>query len=131
MPLVETLRHHWAPVLQVAGLKVAETAPFYIFSVFVVSYATDTLHYDKTTARMAVMAGALVSSFCIPCCGKLSDKIGRPTPYIMSLLGMGILIPLYFRLLNQYATWSIMFDSILLFGLCWSLVTATMGTLPR
>lgn len=41
MPVVETLRNHWREVLIAAGLKVVETAPFYIFSTFVVSYAVN------------------------------------------------------------------------------------------
>lgn len=31
-PLRDTLKHHWREVLIAAGLKVVETAPFYIFS---------------------------------------------------------------------------------------------------
>ncbi len=47
-PLRDTIKHHWREVLIAAGLKVVETAPFYIFSTFVVSYATTTLTYQKS-----------------------------------------------------------------------------------
>lgn len=53
-PLRDTLKHHWREVLIAAGLKVVETAPFYIFSTFVVSYATTTLSYQKSQALESV-----------------------------------------------------------------------------
>jgi hypothetical protein len=56
-PLRETLKHHWREVLIAAGLKVVETAPFYIFSTFVVSYATTTLTFQKSQALEAVTLG--------------------------------------------------------------------------
>lgn len=61
-PLRDTLKHHWREVLIAAGLKVVETAPFYIFSTFVVSYATTTLTYQKSQALEAVTLGALVAT---------------------------------------------------------------------
>lgn len=76
-PLRETLKHHWREVLIAAGLKVVETAPFYIFSTFVVSYATTTLSYQKSQALESVTLGALVATVMIPLMGLLSDKVGR------------------------------------------------------
>ena len=39
-PLGETLRNHWKEVLLTFGIKPIESAPFYLFSVFGISYAT-------------------------------------------------------------------------------------------
>jgi metabolite-proton symporter len=129
MPLVETLRYHWRPVLQALGLKVAETAPFYIFAVFIVSYASNNLDYSRTTVLNAVMIGALVSSICIPLCGALSDRIGRPATFIIGVIAMALFIFPYFMLLDMRQTWSLMLGTFVLFGLIWSPVTATLGTL--
>ena len=82
-PLRDTLKHHWREVLIAAGLKVVETAPFYIFSTFVVSYATTTLTYQKSQALEAVTLGALVATVMIPLMGLLSDKIGRRTSMLI------------------------------------------------
>ena len=49
-------------MLIAAGLKLVETAPFYIFSTFVVSYATTTLSYQKSQALESVTLGALVAT---------------------------------------------------------------------
>nr|VXZ85213.1 MFS transporter, metabolite:H+ symporter (MHS) family protein [Klebsiella pneumoniae] len=51
--------------------------PFYIFSTFVVSYATTTLSYQKSQALESVTLGALVATVMIPLMGLLSDKVGR------------------------------------------------------
>ena len=129
MPLAETVRYHWRPVLQALGLKVAETAPFYIFAVFIVSYASNNLEYNRTTVLNAVMLGALVSSVCIPLTGALSDRIGRPATYIIGVVAMGLFIFPYFMLLDMRATWALMLATFVLFGLIWSPITATLGTL--
>jgi MFS family permease len=75
VPIVETLRHHWRSVLLAVGLKVVETAPFYIFSAFVISYATTYAGYDKTAALNAVTVGALATTAAIPLMGRLADKV--------------------------------------------------------
>ena len=128
MPVVETVKYHWREVLQAAGLKVAETAPFYIFSTLVISYAIS-LGYQKTSALTAVMIGAAVSSLMIPLCGALSDRFGRPAVYITGLLAMGAFIIPYFMLLDLKATWAIVLATFLIFGIIWSPITATLGTL--
>ncbi|MGT8779796.1 MFS transporter [Klebsiella pneumoniae] len=60
-PLRDTLKPPWREVLIAAGLKVVETAPFYIFSTFVVSYATTTLSYQKSQAPVTAVLGTLCS----------------------------------------------------------------------
>lgn len=107
MPLLETLRHHWREVLIAAGLKVVETAPFYIFSTFVVSYAVNSLAYEKGVALHAVMLGALVATGMIPLMGALSDRVGRKAVYIGGILGLALFIVPYFMLLDTRAGWGI------------------------
>ncbi|HSO58133.1 MAG TPA: MFS transporter, partial [Paenisporosarcina sp.] len=55
LPIVDTLKYHWREVLIAIGAKVVETAPFYIFSTFVVSYATTNLEFTRTNTLTAVM----------------------------------------------------------------------------
>lgn len=78
-------------MLIAAGLKVVETAPFYIFSTFVVSYATTTLSYQKSQALESVTLGALVATVMIPLMGLLSDKVGRQKMYTLSVVLLGCL----------------------------------------
>ncbi|HID9089329.1 TPA: MFS transporter [Enterobacter mori] len=128
-PLRNTLKHHWREVLIAAGLKVVETAPFYIFSTFVVSYATTTLTYQKSQALEAVTLGALVATIMIPLMGLLSDKIGRQRMYAVSVFVLGLFIVPWFMLLNTGTTWGIVLATVIAFGVLWAPVTAVLGTL--
>ncbi|ERK17139.1 putative integral membrane transport protein [Pantoea sp. AS-PWVM4] len=128
-PLRETLKHHWREVLIAAGLKVVETAPFYIFSTFVVSYATTTLSYQKSQALEAVTLGALVATLMIPLMGLLSDKIGRQRMYAVSVFMLGLFIVPWFMLLDTKTTWGIVLATVIAFGVLWAPVTAVLGTL--
>ena len=128
-PLRDTLKHHWREVLIAAGLKVVETAPFYIFSTFVVSYATATLTYQKSQALEAVTLGALVATIMIPLMGLLSDKVGRQRMYAVSVFILGLFIVPWFMLLNTGTTWGIVLATVIAFGILWAPVTAVLGTL--
>ena len=128
-PLRDTLKHHWREVLIAAGLKVVETAPFYIFSTFVVSYATSTLTYQKSQALEAVTLGALVATIMIPLMGLLSDKVGRQRMYAISVFVLGLFIVPWFMLLNTGTTWGIVLAAVIAFGVLWAPVTAVLGTL--
>lgn len=128
-PLVETLQNHWREVLIAAGLKVVETAPFYIFSTFVVSYAVGTLGFDKSAALNAVMIGALVASILIPTMGLVSDYVGRKTVYIVGCILLGLFIIPYFMLLDTRTVWGLTLATVISFGVLWSPITAVLGTL--
>ena len=128
-PLRDTLKHHWREVLIAAGLKVVETAPFYIFSTFVVSYATSTMTYQKSQALEAVTLGALVATIMIPLMGLLSDKVGRQRMYAISVFVLGLFIVPWFMLLNTGTTWGIVLATVIAFGVLWAPVTAVLGTL--
>ncbi|WP_193132019.1 MFS transporter [Enterobacter hormaechei] len=128
-PLRDTIEHHWREVLIAAGLKVVETAPFYIFSTFVVSYATTTLTYQKSQALEAVTLGALVATIMIPLMGLLSDRVGRQRMYAVSVFVLGLFIVPWFMLLNTGTTWGIVLATVIAFGVLWAPVTAVLGTL--
>lgn len=129
MPIVETLRNHWREVLIAAGLKVVETAPFYIFSTFVVSYATGNLGYSKVDALHAVMCAAVVASVMIPVMGWLSDKLGRRTVYTLGIVLSAAFIYPYFMLLDTRSVWGITTATVIALGLLWAPITAVLGTL--
>ncbi|HAB23205.1 MAG TPA: MFS transporter [Pantoea sp.] len=128
-PLRDTLTHHWREVWIAAGLKVVETAPFYIFSTFVVSYATTTLSYQKSQALEAVTLAALVATIMIPLMGLLSDKIGRQRMYAIGVFALGLFILPWFWLLDTGETWGIVLATLIAFGILWAPITAVLGTL--
>ncbi|WP_019607634.1 MFS transporter [Nocardiopsis sp. CNS-639] len=129
LPVVETFRFHWRAVLVAVGAKVVETAPFYIFGTFVVSYATGTLSFDNTSTLNAVTAGAIVATVCIPIAGRLSDTFGRQRVYLVGAVLLALFIAPYFLMLGTGSTLMLVLATVIGLGVLWAPVTATIGTL--
>jgi len=129
VPIVETLREHKRSVLLAVGLKVVETAPFYIFSAFVITYATSYAGFDKTTALNAVTVGTLVATCSIPLMGRLADRIGRKPLYLAGTIGTALFAFPYFWLLNQRSALALTVATTVALALCWAPITAVLGTL--
>lgn len=129
LPIVDTMRDHWRSVLVAIGAKITETAPFYIFAVFVVSYATGVLDFQRSTALNAVSLGALVSTIMIPVCGRLSDDFGRRPVYLVGTAAIGLFAAPFFMLLGLHVNWALFVAVVVGLGIVWPPVTATLGTM--
>jgi metabolite-proton symporter len=129
LPIIDTLRDHWRSVLVAVGAKVVETAPFYIFATFVVSYATGTLDMEQSVVLNAVSAGALVSTFGILLMGRLSDRLGRPAVFLGGAVLIAAFAAPFFMLLDLRVDWAVYAAVVISLGLVWPPVTATLGTL--
>jgi MFS family permease len=128
-PIVDLLRGYPREVLVAILVKFGETCSFYIFAVFLVSYATNNLGYARVTALVAVAAGALVATVMIPLCGLWSDRIGRRAIFLAGSAGLIVFSGPYFWLLGQRSTFCILLASVVAIGLIWPLVTASLSTL--
>lgn len=127
-PLGTTLRKHWPEVLIAIAVKAVETAPFYVFVTFMVSYAKDPMGYSSTEVLVAIMIGALVSSVFMPICGALADRYGRVQIYVTGVCLLAAVSVPYF-LIAGLSLWGLIVASVLAVGLAWSFVTATLGTM--
>jgi MFS family permease len=128
-PVGELLRNYRREVLTAVLVKCGETGSFYMFAVFLVSYATTNLGYSRPTALTAIAVGALIATFTIPLCGLLSDRIGRRPVFLAGSVGLIMFSAPYFWLLSQRATVCILIASIIAIGVIWPLVTATLSSL--
>lgn len=129
VPLFETLKTHWREVLIAIGAKVVETAPFYIFGTFVISYATTQLDFTYVDALIAVMVATVVTTVLIPIMGSLSDKVGRKKMYIYGVLAMFIYAFPYFLLLHQGTFITLLISTVIGLGVIWAPITAVLGTM--
>lgn len=129
LPIVETLKHYWREVLIAVGAKVVETAPFYIFSTFVVSYATANLGFSRTATLTAVMIATIITTILIPIMGNLSDKIGRKKLFIGGTIGMALFAFPYFWLLQQKSVLLLIVATVIGLGVIWAPITAVLGTM--
>ncbi|MFB7639336.1 MFS transporter [Peribacillus butanolivorans] len=129
LPIVETLKNYWREVLIAVGAKVVETAPFYIFSTFVVSYATSTLGFSRAATLTAVMIATIITTILIPFMGMLSDKIGRKKLFIGGTIGMALFAFPYFWLLQQKSVLLLIIATVIGLGVIWAPITAVLGTM--
>jgi metabolite-proton symporter len=129
IPLFETLSTQWRAVLVAIGAKIVETAPFYLFSTFIILYGTATLGFSKTQVLNAVSVAMLAATVLIPLMGRLSDRLGRKTLY---LSGTALLIAYafpYFFLLHRHSVLFLVVATVLGLGILWAPVTSVLGTL--
>ena len=129
LPIVETLKYHWRAVLITIGAKVVETAPFYIFSTFVVSYATANLGFTRTATLSAVMIATVVTTILIPIMGHLSDTVGRKKLYIAGTVAMALFAFPYFWMLQQGSVALLILATVIALGVIWAPITAVLGTM--
>lgn len=113
MPILEVIRRQPLQILQSAFARMAEQAPFYIFTAFIFSFGTGTLHMTRDFLLTAVLAAAVVSFVSIPLFGHISDRIGRKTMYIMGAVTTGLFGFIYFGLLETGVPWIIFFAIVL------------------
>src|SRR5256714_2406827 len=100
-PLMEVMRRQPEEIVVSAFARLAEQAPFYIFTAFIFSYATGQLHVTRDFLLAAVMCAAFVSFFSIPVFGHISDRIGRRRMYLVGVVVTGIFGFAYFGMLNS------------------------------
>jgi MFS family permease len=103
-PFVETLRNHPRNVLLAMGMRFAENGPFYIMSVFVLSYGEVHLKLSTSTMLMGVILASAISLLAVPTYGALSDRIGRRPVYMMGAVFTLFFAFPFFWLLNTRST---------------------------
>ncbi|MGG4491007.1 MFS transporter [Metabacillus idriensis] len=129
VPLIDTFKYHWKEVLVAVGAKVVETAPFYIFGTFIISYATGTLGFERSSTLNAVTIATLVTTIMIPFMGKLSDKVGRKPLYIGGTIAMILFAFPYFYLLSLDSVLWLTVATVIGLGIIWAPITAVLGTM--
>ena len=112
-PIVEVIRKQPREIILSALLRMAEQAPFYIFTAFIFSYAVGTLKMSRDFILFAVMAAACVSFISIPLSGHISDRIGRRKMYLIGAVTVGFFGFAYFAMLDTALPW-LVFAAIVL-----------------
>jgi MFS family permease len=112
-PILEVIRRQPKQILLSAFARMAEQAPFYIFTAFIFSYGIGTLHVSRDFLLTSVLVASVVSFFSIPFFGHLSDLIGRKAMYMTGALATGVFGFIYFGMLETGVPW-IVFLAIVL-----------------
>jgi len=99
-PMLEAMKRHPKEIILSALLRMAEQAPFYVFTAFIFSYGTATLKISRDFLLMGVLAASVLSFVAIPLSGHISDRIGRRRMYLIGAVTTGVFGFIYFGLLN-------------------------------
>ncbi|HEY2133649.1 MAG TPA: MFS transporter [Acetobacteraceae bacterium] len=99
-PIIEVIRKQPREILLSAFLRMAEQAPFYIFTAFVFAYGVGTLKLSRELILAAVLVASCVSFITIPLAGHISDRIGRRKMYLIGAAATGLFGFLYFGMLD-------------------------------
>ncbi|MGW7072096.1 MFS transporter [Streptomyces sp. NPDC054855] len=84
--------------------RVAPDVLYAMFTVFVLTYATDELGMTRGSALTAVLVGSSLQIFLIPLAGALSDRVNRRLLYGVSALAAGVW-PFVFFLVVDGGSW--------------------------
>jgi metabolite-proton symporter len=119
-PMRAVIKHHPKEILLSALSRMAEQAPFYIFTAFIFSYGIDALHVSRNFLLAAVLSASVLSFVSIPLFGHLSDHIGRKNMYMIGAAATGVFGFIYFAMLNMGS------EPIIFFAIMLSLVPHDM-----
>ncbi len=112
-PMLNVLKEHPKEILLSAFARMAEQAPFYIFTAFIFSYGIGSLHVSRDFLLTAVLAASVLSFVSIPVFGHLSDQIGRKNMYLIGAVVTGVFGFIYFAMVNTGSLPIIFFAIIL------------------
>src|SRR5262249_8783692 len=99
-PILEVIKRQPKEIVLSAFARLAEQAPFYIFTAFVFAYGVGALKISRDFLLVAVLCAAVLSFVSIPLSGHLSDKIGRKKMYMIGAVVTGVFGFIYFGMLN-------------------------------
>lgn len=117
-PLREVLRSNWREILLCTLLRSGETAPFYIFTAFFLSYALQVIQIDLNLFYLGLILASVVGVVAIPTFAWLSDRIGRKRWFALGSVLMAAFAFPYFLLLQTRQPVLVLFALIFSVGIC-------------
>jgi MFS family permease len=117
VPILEAVKTHPKQVLQAMGARFAENGTFYIFSTFVLSYATKQLGLPKSVVLGGVTLATALEFITIPLFGAMSDRIGRRPVYLAGAAFTALFAFPFFWMLETKTTVLIWLAIVIALGL--------------
>jgi MFS family permease len=127
MPVLEVLRRYPRQLLLAMGVRIAENGAFYIYSVFVLLYATQQVHMERDVVLNAILLGAACELVAIPAFGALSDRIGRRPVYLFGAIATALFAYPLFWLLDTGSPLLVSLALIVAFAISHAAMYAPQG----
>ena len=112
-PMLAVIKEHPKEIVLSALARMAEQAPFYIFTAFIFSYGLESLGVSRNFLLTAVLSASVLSFVSIPLFGHISDRIGRKNMYLIGAVVTGVFGFIYFGMLKTGSEPIIFFAIIL------------------
>ena len=103
-PVLEVINRSWREILLSTFVRMSEQAPFYVFTVFVLTYGVKTLKFTNNFMLVSVFFAACLSLATIPLAAHLSDRFGRRLVYGIGVVAVAVIAFPYFALLDTRLT---------------------------
>ena len=113
MPVLEALKTYPKEIALAAGSFLATHATFYVGSVWLISYATTELEYNRTTILNANAALSLSDIPMMLALGLLSDYIGRRKLFLTGMAVLALFTVPYFMLVSTGNIWLFMLGGLI------------------
>ncbi|RVU23706.1 MFS transporter [Streptomyces antnestii] len=128
-PAAILFRDHRKSLLITIFGRFAEAGNYYLFTTFILSYVTTTLHVPRSYGLTASMIGAAVNIVMIPVFGAVSDRIGRVRTFLIG--GALVVVTTWpvFALVHTGRLWAIVAGVVLFLALGHAMVYAPLPAL--
>ncbi len=105
VPILDAVRHHPRNVILAMGARLSENSAFYLYTVFVLTYATQPrIGFASSLVLKAISIAAVIEILSIPTFGALSDKLGRRPVYLFGSIFTGLFAFPFFWLIEASST---------------------------
>jgi metabolite-proton symporter len=91
----------WRNLLLIIGLRFAESTPYFLLTVFALSYGTEALGLEKGQLNNAILIAAVLSFISHGVFAAISDRIGRRPVYFFGALVVFVMAFPFFALLHS------------------------------
>lgn len=99
-PLLELLKKYPRELMVACFIRIGTDVAFYVFSLFVLTYVTTSLHVERSVALQGVLIASAIQIVIIPIAASLSDRYGRRGIFLTGSIGAAIWSFPFFMLLD-------------------------------